>query len=235
MKTINLQPIEKREVSNGNHVDVHSIFLTLQGEGPFTGRTAIFIRLAGCNLKCPSCDTDYTSKRSKMNINSIRLRCIELSPNSFKPLIVITGGEPFRQNIKQLCRELYLDGHEVQIETNGTLEPEDPEDQMWSFIHIVCSPKAGKVHTWIEKHADCFKYVLSHDSVDFEDGLPILALNHTASPRVHRPTRKLPIYLQPMDSRDEETNKLNIKAVIKSCMLFGYILQIQTHKILGLD
>jgi 7-carboxy-7-deazaguanine synthase len=236
MKTINLQPIEKREVSNGSHVEVHSIFYTIQGEGPFTGRPAIFIRLAGCNLKCPSCDTDYTSKRSKMNINSIRLRVIELSPNdSFKPLIVITGGEPFRQNIKLLCRELYLDGHEVQIETNGTLAPEDPEDQVWSFIHIVCSPKAGKVHPWIEKYASCFKYVLSHDSVDFEDGLPVLALNHTASPRVHRPSRKLPIYLQPMDSQDESENRLNVEAVKKSCMMFGYLFQIQMHKVIGVE
>src|SRR3954467_9071958 len=47
--------------SDGNSLSIHSIFYTLQGEGPYSGCPAVFMRLAGCNLQCPGCDTDYTS------------------------------------------------------------------------------------------------------------------------------------------------------------------------------
>ena len=68
---INIQPIEKRELSVDGSVQVHSIFYTLQGEGPFSGQPAVFVRLAGCNLQCPACDTDYTSRRTPMPVAAI--------------------------------------------------------------------------------------------------------------------------------------------------------------------
>ena len=60
MFKINSQAIEKSAHYTTRSYDVHSIFPTIQGEGPFVGQPAIFIRLAGCNLQCPACDTDYT-------------------------------------------------------------------------------------------------------------------------------------------------------------------------------
>lgn len=102
-------------------LDVHSIFRTLQGEGPFTGHSAIFIRLAGCNLQCPACDTDYTSKRSLMSVQTIIDKVNTLKIGQTIQLIVITGGEPLRQNISDLCILLYQAHYTVQIETNGTL------------------------------------------------------------------------------------------------------------------
>ena len=66
----NSQPIEKRS-RDADVLEVHSIFYTLQGEGPFCGSPAIFIRLAGCNLQCPGCDTDYTSKREHLSPETI--------------------------------------------------------------------------------------------------------------------------------------------------------------------
>ena len=54
MKT-NTQEPEK--IDRDRHLDVHSIFHTIQGEGPYCGHPAVFIRLAGCNLQCPGCDT----------------------------------------------------------------------------------------------------------------------------------------------------------------------------------
>ena len=54
----------------GLSLQVNSIFYTIQGEGPFAGRPAIFIRLAGCNLQCPGCDTEYT-KRQTMTVDEI--------------------------------------------------------------------------------------------------------------------------------------------------------------------
>lgn len=228
--TINIQPIEK--LSPSLFLEVHSIFLTIQGEGPFTGHPAVFVRLAGCNLQCPSCDTDYTSTREQRTFEYVADRVSELYPNK-GALVVITGGEPFRQAraVSFLCDELIERGYKVQIETNGTLPPDglDPD------VVVVCSPKAGKVHPIIAKRADAWKYVLSYDSVDPFDGLPILALNHTASPRVARPSNNGPVYLQPMDAKNDAVNRSNLLAVIDSCLQHGYILQLQTHKIIGME
>lgn len=239
MQTINIQPIEKLDFNDGSTLDVKEIFYTIQGEGPMTGRPAVFVRLAGCNLQCPSCDTEYTQGRERLPIEQILYRITKAAEGAKEiPMVVITGGEPFRQNIVILCTALVMDGILVQIETNGTLAPPEylQDYHVWSNpnMHIVCSPKAGKVNPWIQMHAASFKYVLSHDSVA-EDGLPILALNHTAKPCVARPGRFNRVYLQPMDAKDEATNKLNIAAVVESCKKFGYTVQLQTHKYLGVD
>lgn len=228
----NLQKIEKQDLS-AQTLQVHSIFYTIQGEGMFSGKPAIFIRLAGCNLQCKLCDTDYTSKRTPMMSYDIVAKVFELS-GKFKPLVVITGGEPFRQNIAHLVRTLVSKDYQVQIETNGTLFVEGlPWDRIW----IVCSPKTGKLNEKLLPHIDAFKYVLKRDSVSPEDGLPLLALDHTASPQVARPPagNTKPVYLQPADEQDLIKNKRNLKECIASCMHFGYILQMQLHKIVGLE
>jgi 7-carboxy-7-deazaguanine synthase len=103
--------------------------------------------------------------------------------------------------------------------------------------YIVCSPKAGKVNPRTAQLACCFKYVLRYDSVSQTDGLPIEALGHTASPVVARPPADflLPVYVQPMDAQDSWENELNIQAAKASCMKHGYILQLQIHKLIGVE
>lgn len=236
---MNQQPIEKRvRNDNGRSLSVHSVFHTIQGEGPFCGTPAVFIRLAGCNLQCPGCDTDYTSNRwTAAPVTLLDM----VSGMQESGLVVITGGEPFRQNLTPLLTTLTDAGYYVQVETNGTLEPSEfPYTTMPDIrtgAYIVCSPKAGKVHPKINEFTSCFKYVLSHDSIREEDGLPLLALGHTASPYVARPPKDFarPVYLQPMDAKHEGINELNLKACIRSCMKHGYILQLQIHKIINME
>lgn len=235
---MNLQPIEKRTKSADGLLSLHSIFHTIQGEGPFCGTPSVFVRLAGCNLQCPACDTDYTQGRRVASVQEILYKVQEYQSSG---LVVITGGEPFRQNITRLLNVLTDAGFYVQIETNGTLEPvEHPYSTMPGIrtgVYVVCSPKAGKVHPRINDVACCFKYVIAHDSIHEDDGLPLRALEHRASPHVARPPKNWarPIYLQPMDSKDEELNRLNLQAAIDSCMRFGYILQLQIHKIIRME
>jgi organic radical activating enzyme len=235
---MNLQPIEKRTRSADGLLSLHSIFHTIQGEGPFCGTPSVFVRLAGCNLQCPACDTDYTQGRRAASVQEILDKVQEYQSSG---LVVITGGEPFRQDITRLLNVLTDAGFYVQIETNGTLEPvEYPYSTMPDIrtgVYVVCSPKAGKVHPRINDVACCFKYVIAHDSIHEDDGLPLRALEHRASPYVARPPKNWarPIYLQPMDSKDEELNRLNLQAAIDSCMKFGYILQLQIHKIINME
>lgn len=235
---MNLQPIEKRTKSADGPLSLHSIFHTIQGEGPFCGTPSVFVRLAGCNLQCPACDTDYTQGRRAASVQEILDKVQEYQSSG---LVVITGGEPFRQDITRLLNVLTDAGFYVQIETNGTLEPvEYPYSTMPGIrtgVYVVCSPKAGKVHPRINDVACCFKYVIAHDSIHEDDGLPLRALEHRASPYVARPPKNWarPIYLQPMDSKAEELNRLNLQAAIDSCVRFGYILQLQIHKIVNME
>jgi organic radical activating enzyme len=233
MSVINIQPVEKQDLLAPT-LSLHSIFYTIQGEGPFTGHPAIFVRLAGCNLQCPGCDTDYTSTREAITAGQLLSKILLLSQQTECKFVVLTGGEPFRQNIAPIVRMMVSSGLKVQIETNGTLHQ---EDLPWDSITIVCSPKAGKVNAKLAPHIDAYKYVLAWDSLDVSDGLPILALDHTASPRVARPHfgYKGLVYLQPMDSQDKLTNEMNMDACVESCMEHGYILQLQIHKLIGVE
>lgn len=239
----NGQPIEKRRADDdGMTLEVHSIFHTIQGEGPFSGHRAVFIRLAGCNLQCPLCDTEYTEGRVNLSIPEILTRVRALLPS--RGLVVITGGEPFRQNLGQLLVHLVANRYFVQIETNGTLPPPSLATGLYSFspegrngVYVVCSPKTGRVSPMTEKVACAYKYVLSDGEVDPSDGLPIRALRHTANPRLARPPEDFagPIYIQPADMQNDGDNYLNRRAVVNSALKFGYIAQLQAHKYFNVE
>lgn len=113
---------------------INDIFYSLQGEGRNTGRAAIFIRFAGCNLKCPFCDTDF-SQYEEMSDEDI-LNRIKSYPSRF---VVLTGGEPSLQVDRLLVDLLHSHGYELAMETNGTHPIVDGID--W----ITCSPKGNTV------------------------------------------------------------------------------------------
>lgn len=232
---MNTQPIEKLALNKDGKLDVQSVFHTIQGEGPFAGYPAIFVRLAGCNLQCPGCDTDYTSDRYLYSLPDL-LKEIEQTndfPDSAKPLIVITGGEPFRQNITPLCNILVYNGYKVQVETNGTLPPSQglPDE-----VHIVCSPKTGNINVAMRVRIDSLKYVVRAGEI-CKDGLPTRALGNDAVPVVAKPPEGYEgvIYVQPMDEKDAKLNTRNTQAAVRSSMMHGHIFQLQVHKFANLE
>jgi organic radical activating enzyme len=234
-ETMNDQPPEKQNHREDGTLAVHSIFSTIQGEGMFTGHRAIFVRLAGCNLQCPLCDTDYTSNIHWMSPESIAADILkyEQAPGrrGIEPLLVVlTGGEPFRQNIRPLIMELDARNVFVQIETNGTLYQDVGG---LPNVAIVCSPKTGSINKKLAPHVDALKYVVCADDVSDADGLPLSALRHAATPHLARPPAgfKGPVYIQPADEQDPETNQKNLQAAVESVLKYGYILQLQIHKI----
>lgn len=236
---LNTQPIEKADRREDHSLDVYSIFgPTIQGEGPLTGHPAVFVRLAGCNLQCPQCDTEYSDARVRQRMSPEAVVQAVAAITDVHPgpqLVVITGGEPFRQAIGLLTQLLEDSGYQIQIETNGTLPP---PPGLASSTWVVVSPKAGRVNPMTAAIAVAWKYVLNWDSYDPSDGLPIRALDHSNSDRAARPPSDFPtgaIYLQPADRKDQYHNERNLRAVKRSCMQFGYTLQLQLHKLLDLE
>jgi len=240
MKT-NQQLPEPRAKSDGSTLDFHSMFFTIQGEGPFAGHRSIFVRLAGCNLQCPGCDTEYTEGRKQVDVGDLILQVDDLARQHVGVrglLIVITGGEPLRQTIGPFVRDLLYMGYRVQIESNGVFPPDGHLHNMLLFndaAKLVISPKTKRVDAESSRLASCFKYVLDADSVNPDDGLPIKALDHPASTGVARPPLGMPVYLNPFDAQDEERNARNLRAVADSCLQHGYILGVQLHKLIGLE
>jgi len=229
MKVINIQPIERRTIGNGSALDIHSIFHTIQGEGPFTGRPAVFIRLAGCNLQCPACDTEYTQGRDVLPVHDV-IETVRRMAHPSKAMVVITGGEPFRQNLSQLVSRLHDSGYDIQIETNGTVAP---EDFPYELVSIVVSPKAGKVQPGLFPHILAYKYVISHEFLD-TDGLPTRALGGVRPARPHAEFTG-EVYVNPQDDKDPLINTFNQNATVHVALRFGYTFGLQVHKLINME
>ena len=114
---------------------VNEIFYSLQGEGRWAGRAAIFIRFSGCNLKCPFCDTDFKAYR-KMTARDILGAIMQWNQCAF---VVLTGGEPTLQVTSEFVKMLHDNGYYVAMETNGTREV--PYNVDW----VTASPKTAYV------------------------------------------------------------------------------------------
>lgn len=243
--------------STSNTLLLHSIFKTIQGEGPFAGHPCVFVRLAGCNLQCPGCDTEYTQGAIEVSQFDICDQVVETWGDGCPPLVVITGGEPFRQNIIPLIDRLQSAGSTVQVETNGSMKPNlltNYDQNVLMFATIVCSPKTDKINPVLEPYINCFKYVMRHDDM-CEDGLPRTALDNPVKDKLYRQpadNRSRDVYLQPMDMTEHFSEHLcnteqvrqeyirnfnvaNTEACVKSCLEHGYILQLQIHKLVNVE
>jgi organic radical activating enzyme len=140
-------------------------------------------------------------------------------------LVVITGGEPFRQDISPLVRLLINTGYRVQVETNGTYS----QDRFpWAKTIVICSPKTAKLHPGLQ--INYFKYVLDAEHIDPKDGLPTSVLGSNIRPARPNDMDAVPIYISPADEYNEEKNEKNLRACIQSVFNFGYILSCQSHK-----
>ena len=235
LPTVNTQTPMPQRVSDPDRIDTEGEpWITIQGEGPFAGQPAVFVRLYGCNLKCKSCDTTYTSDLREVSVRSLVERILPLAQTLKKRrLVVITGGEPFRQPLKELLVKLVGEALRVQIETNGSLWDTDFPKWLDGMVSIVVSPKL-EVRPEVWQYARYAKYVLKHGKVAAADGLPTEVLGYKVAP--DRPPAGWlgQIFVQPEDDQDPEQNALNQAAAVRSALTFGYTLSLQLHKQLGL-
>ncbi len=102
---------------------VNEIFSSFQGEGPYIGLPATFVRLSGCNLNCGFCDTDFDDYK-ELSVELVKESILQHCKNHNTSLLVITGGEPLLQyeEVKELIEDLEYTGLTIQIETNGSIK-----------------------------------------------------------------------------------------------------------------
>jgi 7-carboxy-7-deazaguanine synthase len=236
---INRQPAEAADRTAGS-LDVIDVWKTIQGEGPFTGVPAVFVRLAGCNLICPGCDTDYTTGRHRVPVDLLAARVYSAAEEGATtqaptPIIVLTGGEPFRQDLQPLVQKFRSRRILTQIETNGTFCQHNWSWALADGVSIICSPKTSKIHPGLVPFIHALKYVIRVGEVDQDDGLPTSVLGNGLRPA--RPPWESPggrVFIQPMDEGDEVKNRRNTELAAAICIRHGYRLSLQTHKIVGL-
>lgn len=198
---------------------VNEIFYSLQGEGCFTGTASVFIRLSGCNLKCPFCDTDHIPG-TEMTEEEIVAKVKEHGAHH----VVITGGEPTLQLNVRLTTLLHEAGCFIQIETNGTRQLPEGCDIDW----ITCSPKEGGeiVINRIDELKVLFPFQNFSGKKSADNAEYIEALFAHYNIKEHR--------LQPLDTQDAEQNAGILSDTIAYILEHPkWKLSLQTHKILG--
>ena len=209
---------------------VKEIYYTLQGEGAHTGRPAVFLRFAGCNLwsgreehraeaVCRFCDTEFVGtdgvgggkfETAAELADVVRRAWPEVAGSV--PYVVCTGGEPLLQVDDDLISALHAAGFEIGVESNGTLAAPDGID--WLCV----SPKgsAPVVQTFGQE----LKLVYPQSEPE-------------AQPENFVGMDFQYFYLQPLDSPDVEQNT---RDAVEYCLAHPrWKLSIQTHKVLGID
>lgn len=116
---------------------VSEVFHSISGEGAHQGMPAVFVRLAGCNLRfprCSYCDTSYAWNQDdgrEMSAKEVINEVIRLSPH-YQSWTLLTGGEPLWQEdgLRELVEELKKAGYQIEVETNGSL----PKPRWWTLV-----------------------------------------------------------------------------------------------------
>jgi 7-carboxy-7-deazaguanine synthase len=125
-------------------MQIIEIYKSLQGESSYAGLPCVFVRLAGCNLRCSWCDSEYTFKGgARMTLEEILAEVQRLSPDG--DLVEITGGEPLLQEreVVQLMERLVANGYTVLVETSGERPLERVPSQVVKIVDVKC-PDSGE-------------------------------------------------------------------------------------------
>jgi organic radical activating enzyme len=191
-----------------NKYPLVEIFKSLQGEGRNMGRPVVFVRFAGCNLKCPWCDTDV-SPRFESTLEELLSEIRSFNLKS----VIFTGGEPsLVKGIPELVEALKEDGFWIGVETNGTVDP-----GWFAFVdYLAVSPKRG-----------------ANLAVDRADEVRVVAEDEKTYEFCKKLREKISAtdyYVSPCD-HDGQIDFATAKSVLSK--LQGWSLSVQLHKILG--
>lgn len=209
-----------------NSLRLNTIYASIQGEATFTGTPAWFVRLQGCSVGCPWCDTKETWKVEDSNeVLSVPVIVQRLMENTVIRHVVITGGEPFEQpdGLFDLAAMLGDSGYVVQIETSGTTERPPWFDEIFPWITL--SPKlnmpGGTVQQWAIYVCDEIKFPVACSA----DISKLIRLKQKTD---------APIWLQPVWVKDEAKRQQIVAMCVNACMEHNLRLSLQTHRFAGL-
>ena len=193
---------------------INEIFHSIQGEATYTGTPSAFIRLQGCDVGCPWCDSKPTWDSSDFNHTTESI-LDEIGTYSCGH-VVITGGEPLEQNLSHLLKGLEFYGYSVQIETSGTADlPISLTDDVW----ITLSPKFNMPN----KKEVLHEVILRANEVKMPVGKQKDI--ETLKNMIEKYHLDVPIYLQPLSLSKKAT-----KLCIETCKKYNWNLSLQTHK-----
>lgn len=144
-------------------LSIIEIYRSIQGESSFAGLPCTFVRLAGCNLRCTWCDSEYTfSGGKKMEPDAIFAEVQKLSTNG---LVEITGGEPMLQEreLVPLMQRLLDTGYKVLIESSGERSLGNVPKAIHKIVDVKC-PDSGEGDTF---HLENLEALTTNDEVKF--------------------------------------------------------------------
>jgi 7-carboxy-7-deazaguanine synthase len=128
-------------------LSIIEIYRSIQGESSFSGLPCTFVRLAGCNLRCTWCDSEYTfTGGKKMESDAVFAEVQRLSRNG---LVEITGGEPMlhERELVPFMQRLLDNGYQVLIETSGERLLANVPKQVHKIVDVKC-PDSGAADTF---------------------------------------------------------------------------------------
>lgn len=200
---------------------ISEIFFSVEGEGLRQGEPTIFIRLAGCNLRCRFCDTKYAWENGqKIPEELILSKIVGIGKKYPATWVSLTGGEPLLQDLKSLVSKLRKAGFKIQVETNGTR----PVPVRVDWLTVSPKPPAYQVTNDCLRQAKEVKLIVTR-SLKFKD---LKKVRQDFS-------EKVPILLQPESNEGwsykkawrlfQQAVKADLKNIRLSCQL---------HKIYGL-
>lgn len=207
---------------------IKEIFKSIQGEGFYSGKPALFIRFSGCNFWngktkdreksfCSFCDTDFVGVDGINGgcycLDELILKALSVWNKTFsleRKFVVLTGGEPLLQVNEKLVKGLKRNGFFVALETNGSINID------FEFDWICVSPK--NKYFWKLKQGNELKIIYPQNEFNLNK-LKELKFNY--------------FFLQPMDGIMKQTNTWN---VINYCKYHKpWFPSLQLHKILNIN
>lgn len=219
-------------------LQVNEIFETVQGEATWTGTPSVFVRLQGCEVGCPWCDTKHTWAVDKdREISIMEMLEKEKDADTYASIdeselcdliagyrarhVVITGGEPCLYDLRNVTTRITMIGKSVQIETSGTqpircsgetFVTVSPKIDMPGGFQVLdeCLNRANEIKMPVGKLADVEKLTKL-----------LMRVNWSLDPV---PT----IWLQPLSTNEKAT-----ALCVREATTRGYRISIQTHKYLG--